>query len=113
MKKLLILSLALSLLILPLSGCYCSQEELDDAYNEGFDIGYAQGFAEGKTEGYIEGLRDCPDGPFVGSINSDVYHYPWCITAQQILPENEVWFDSVEEAQDAGYRPCKVCNPPG
>jgi len=131
MKRLLILALALFLLALPLAGCGYSQEELDDAYDDGshagylvgYDIGYEQGenagyqqgFASGKAEGYLEGLQDCPsqgDGPFVGSINSEVYHYPWCICAQSILPENELWFISPEEAQAAGYRPCEVCNPP-
>ncbi|MDD3819276.1 MAG: Ada metal-binding domain-containing protein [Actinomycetota bacterium] len=26
--------------------------------------------------------------------------------------QNKVWFNSVEEAKAAGYRACKVCNPP-
>jgi len=52
-------------------------------------------------------------GPFVGSKNSDVYHYPDCSSAKQIKEENKIWFNSVEEAKAAGYRPCKKCNPPG
>ena len=52
-------------------------------------------------------------GPFVGSKNSDVYHYPSCGSALTIKPENLVTFGSVEEAKNAGYRPCKKCNPPG
>ena len=52
-------------------------------------------------------------GPFVGSKNSDVYHYPDCGSAQTIKPGNLVTFGSVEEAKSAGYRPCKKCNPPG
>ena len=51
-------------------------------------------------------------GPFVGSKNSDVYHYPSCSSAKKIKKENEIWFNSVEEAKSAGYRPCKVCKPP-
>jgi len=104
--KRLIIFVALLIAVLLLSGCCYSQYELDDAYNEG----YAQGY----SEGYIQGNSDCLvyDGPYVGSVNSDVYHYPWCIAAQNILPENEVWFSSVEEAQAAGYRPCQICNPP-
>lgn len=49
---------------------------------------------------------------FVGSINSDKYHYPDCRWAQKIKPGNEVWFSSSEEARKAGYKPCKVCGPP-
>jgi hypothetical protein len=109
MKGTAILLVALFFLILPLSACGYSQAELDDAYQ--------QGFAEGLTEGYTLGLQDCSplingENLYVGSINSDVYHYPWCEWAQKINPENEIWFNSAEEAHDAGYRPCKVCNPP-
>jgi hypothetical protein len=51
-------------------------------------------------------------GPFVGSINSNVYHYPWCPDAKKILPKNLVTFATVADACAAGYRPCKVCDPP-
>jgi hypothetical protein len=53
-----------------------------------------------------------PTGKYVGSINSNVYHYPSCRYVEQIHPENLVWFASAAEAQVKGYRPCKVCNPP-
>lgn len=49
---------------------------------------------------------------FVGSINSDKYHYPSCEWAKKIKPENQIWFSSPEEAKEAGYKPCKVCRPP-
>jgi len=52
------------------------------------------------------------EGLYVGSINSDKYHYPYCRYAQQIYPENEIWFSSATEAQAMGYSPCKVCRPP-
>jgi hypothetical protein len=51
-------------------------------------------------------------GPFVGSINSNVYHYPWCFEAKKIHPENLVIFPTVADACAAGYRPCEVCKPP-
>jgi LPXTG-motif cell wall-anchored protein len=49
---------------------------------------------------------------FVGSKNSDVYHYPSCSYVDRIKPENRIYFSSPEDAIDHGYRPCKVCNPP-
>jgi len=52
------------------------------------------------------------EGQFVGSTKSDKYHYPSCRWAEKILPENEIWFASAEEARAAGYVPCGVCNPP-
>lgn len=51
-------------------------------------------------------------GPFVGSKNSDVYHWPWCSSAKQIKPSNQVRFDTAADAQKAGYRPCSQCKPP-
>jgi hypothetical protein len=51
-------------------------------------------------------------GVFVGSINSDVYHYPTCSSAQQILTANRVWFSSSSDARAHGYRPCLICKPP-
>jgi len=52
------------------------------------------------------------DYKYVGSKNSNKYHYPTCRAAQKIKPENLVTFKSAKEAQAAGYVPCKVCKPP-
>ena len=49
---------------------------------------------------------------FWGSKNSNKYHYPDCRWAQKIKPENLIKFKTPEEAQKAGYIPCKVCKPP-
>ena len=49
---------------------------------------------------------------YVGSKNSTKYHYTWCKWAQKINPNNKVVFNSAQEAQAAGYIPCKVCKPP-
>lgn len=46
---------------------------------------------------------------YVGSIDSDKYHHPNCRWAEKISPENEIWFDSKEDAQAAGYSPCGTC----
>lgn len=50
-------------------------------------------------------------GVYVGSVDSDKYHIPGCRHAEKILPENEIWFDTEEEAAAAGYSPCGTCNP--
>ena len=50
-------------------------------------------------------------GVYIGSVDSDKFHIPGCRFADNILPENAVWFDSAEEAMSAGYVPCGVCNP--
>lgn len=46
---------------------------------------------------------------FVGSKNSDKYHYPWCPGALQMKEENKVWFTSREEAESSGYTPAGNC----
>ena len=52
------------------------------------------------------------NGPFVGSKNSDVYHYPWCASAKRIKSSNKVTFSSSADARAHGYRPCQKCHPP-
>ena len=49
---------------------------------------------------------------FVGSKNSNKYHYTECRSAKRIDSQNKIIFNSVKEAQSAGYIPCKVCKPP-
>jgi Metal binding domain of Ada len=51
-------------------------------------------------------------GPFVGSVKSDVYHYPSCYHVNAIKPENRITFNTVADACAHSYRPCKDCNPP-
>lgn len=48
---------------------------------------------------------------YVGSKNSDIYHFPTCRFAKSIKSENMIWFSSVAEAKAAGYRPCGTCKP--
>ena len=40
-------------------------------------------------------------GPFVGSVNSDVYHYPSCTYAQRIKPENLIALGKAFEIEPA------------
>ncbi len=56
--------------------------------------------------------RTAGNASYVGSVNSDKYHYPECRHAKSIKAGNQVWFDSVEEAKKAGYVPCGACKPP-
>ncbi|WXJ79113.1 hypothetical protein MTMBA_11950 [Moorella thermoacetica] len=48
---------------------------------------------------------------YIGNSSSKKFHYPDCQWAQKISPRNRVEFISREEAINAGYRPCKVCQP--
>jgi len=44
---------------------------------------------------------------FVGSVNSNLYHHPDCSSANRIKEANKIWFNSEEEAAQAGYSPSK------
>ena len=48
-------------------------------------------------------------GKVVGSKNSDKYHLPECPGAKQINEQNKIWFDSIEAAEKAGYKPAGNC----
>jgi len=50
-------------------------------------------------------------GSYVGSVNSNKFHYLYCASAKMIHSENTIYFGSRKEALDAGYVPCKRCNP--
>lgn len=45
-------------------------------------------------------------GQYVGSVNSDKYHLPHCDHVKSISEKNMIWFNSLAEAQRAGYQPC-------
>lgn len=49
------------------------------------------------------------EGKVVGSKNSDKYHLPECPGAKQISEKNKIWFDSIEQAEKAGYKPAANC----
>jgi hypothetical protein len=61
---------------------------------------------------FIVCLSLAVDFKYVGSSQSNKYHYPDCKWAKKISPKNLVTFVSAQEALKSGYVPCKVCKPP-
>lgn len=49
---------------------------------------------------------------YLGSKESKLYHKPHCAIAKKITPANRKTFNSLNDATDAGYIPCKICKPP-
>lgn len=49
---------------------------------------------------------------YVGSVNSNIYHYNNCQWAYRIYSSNRIEFSTVQDALSWGYRPCRVCYPP-
>jgi len=70
------------------------------------DVSQSLGAAAG--DGAITALENqvSAKGLFVASRGGTKYHWPWCSYAQNIKPENQIWFNSEKEAQAAGYSPC-------
>jgi len=48
-------------------------------------------------------------GKVVVSKNGAKYHLPDCPGAKQISEKNKIWFDSIQDAEKAGYSPAKNC----
>ncbi len=49
---------------------------------------------------------------WLASTYTHEYHWPSCSVAQHIPLPSRVWFNTVNQAQAAGYHPCPVCRPP-
>lgn len=48
---------------------------------------------------------------YVGNANSKKFHYSDCSSVNKMNPANRVNFNTRDEAINAGYVPCKRCNP--
>lgn len=61
------------------------------------------------TKPAAAGMKDSAvaSGKFVGSVNSDLFHDPSCSSSKRIKDSNQVWFESVEDAEKSGYSPSK------
>lgn len=51
------------------------------------------------------------DAPYVGNKSSHKFHYSWCLSVADTKEKNKVSFHSREDAIQAGFEPCKRCNP--
>jgi hypothetical protein len=66
---------------------------------------------QSETNSDCEALG-CPPGTmFVGSKTSKKYHNCDCTWAKKISKQNLACFKDIEEAENSGYIPCKVCKP--
>ena len=48
---------------------------------------------------------------YVGNANSKKFHYADCSMVNKMNPANKVYMNTRDEAINAGYVPCKRCNP--
>lgn len=49
------------------------------------------------------------NGVVVASKSGTKYYYPWCTGVSKIKEENKIWFNSIEEAKQAGLTPASNC----
>lgn len=55
----------------------------------------------------IAGVADA----YIGNCHSYKFHEDYCSSVYQMKDRNKVYFDTRDEAINAGYVPCKRCNP--
>lgn len=48
---------------------------------------------------------------YIGNANTHKFHYSSCKSVSQMSDKNKVYLNSRDEAINAGYQPCKNCNP--
>lgn len=82
--------------------------------SDGFDI---EAFAKDMEEYGRDAPKDSKSNlkqssvEYVGNSNSSIVHKSRCSSVSRMSPSNMVHFDSLDEALDEGYRPCKKCKP--
>jgi len=71
----------------------------------------AQGCSDNFSSAQNSSQTQKKEVVYVGSKNSNKYHYPWCKWAKKISSSNLVVFKSKQDATSKRYIPCKVCRP--
>lgn len=64
-----------------------------------------------KSSNTTSSSKTKSSGKYVGSSEKNIFHVPSCRWAKKILPSNEVWWSSRDEAIASGRKACKVCKP--
>ena len=91
-------------------GCLTTTTVMVGVTSTTIKLGTTTSSSTSSTTSTIKETKD--DCKFVGSINSDKYHYPDCPYAKRIKPENLICFSDEKDAQEQGYNPCVSCKPP-
>jgi O-6-methylguanine DNA methyltransferase len=81
--------------------------------NDGYTGSYAFGADEKIKLLRLEGVspEEIAGSPYVATPTTGIVCHATCRNARRIQPENLRPFRSVGSAEEAGYRPCKVCRP--
>jgi uncharacterized repeat protein (TIGR02543 family) len=72
---------------------------------------FAHWDAEEDRGGGSNPAENTGSGAYIGTATTLKFHHSWCRYVPTIRPENKVPFSTRQDAINAGYIPCKVCNP--
>ncbi len=80
-------------------------------YNDGVSQELGTPKNTSNTASVINAIQNTPtsDGTVIGSKSGKKYYFPWCGTVKRIKPENQVHFESIESAREAGFTPGGNC----
>ncbi len=63
----------------------------------------------GQSASVVSSTISSQSGAVIGSKSGKKYYFPWCGTVKRIKPENQVHFESIEQAKKAGFTPGGNC----
>ena len=64
-----------------------------------------------QTSLVTDRVADTAFGRYVGNKTTKKYHSAECVWAQSMKHQDRSWFLRAEDAENAGYVPCKICKP--
>lgn len=104
MKTEFVLVLTFAILIQGICGILAFSNAESNSLSTQFDsVGIGENFGISEQPNNVPVEKADSGKKFVGSINSNKYHYPNCGAAKNIHPENAIWFTSSEDARNHGY----------
>ena len=78
--------------------------------SDGSSVFFSTEKAYAVTSSPVSGGNDLQTS-YIGNQNSKKFHLPDCSSVEEMSEKNKVYFNSRQEALDAGYESCGKCNP--
>lgn len=89
---------------------YSEEDDYYSSYDSYYSSSY-DSYYDSDYSGNSYASEPVTGGSYVGSKNSDKFHYSSCGHAERIKSSNRIYFSSRQEALNNGYEPCGHCNP--
>ena len=88
---------------------YSSGYSSSNSYSSGYSSSSSYSSRSSSSNSYSS--NHYSGGGYIGSRNSNKFHYTWCGQAGRIKSSNLVHFSSRSDALSRGYSPCSFCSP--